>query len=76
MTKRNKCKLNPLLYAGHLTMQYILDQGLKLDNSRLSYHLREDQQKQYRRARLYNMKDALKNNFEKLESNKYMYDSC
>ena len=58
-TKRQSRIRNQVLYGGQLTMQFICDQGLKLDNSRLDFHQTEIAQKRYRRARMFHIKDAI-----------------
>ena len=58
-TKRLPKIRNQILYGGQLTMQFMCDQGLKLDNSRLDFHKSEIAQARYRRARMFHIKDAI-----------------
>ena len=42
---------NPILYAGDLSLQYIVDQGIKVDNDRLNYLSSKKQQAKFQKQR-------------------------
>ena len=51
---------NARLYAGRLTLQYMVDMAIKIDNNNLRFHELNKQQKKYRKMSYKGLMDALK----------------